>query len=203
MSETASTQPSGELLASFRNGDPVAIADVIDLVLPQLAKWAFNRYPVLPNDDVLDTVYQVLTEISLHPDRYDPARSVFTTYAFNLIQLRLKDVYEKWKKISENEELGPAAHEKLLMLPYKENDDASNVDVLLTRDEFFQYAEQYLTDVERDICRIMRESDDPGAIAEALARHGDVSEVRNARAKLRRKLASIAAKSNFSVEDML
>jgi RNA polymerase sigma factor (sigma-70 family) len=200
--ETTSQQPTQQQLDDFRDGDPVAIAEVIDLALPQLARWAFKRSPTLPQDDILDVVHQVLAEISLHPSRFDPSKASFTTYAFELIKRRLIDVYAKQQRIDAHEESGPRAHEKLVALPYNDAGE-TDVDVLLTREDFFQQAEQYLTDLEREMCRVMRTSDDPNAIAEVIARFGDSSEVKNARAKIRRRLAVIAAQLGYQAEDVL
>jgi Sigma-70 region 2 len=202
MREIHSQQPTTEQLLSFQSGDPVAINEVIELVLPQLAGWACHLYPVLPPEDVHDVVFQVLAEICQHHARYDPNRAKFTTYAFGLIKRRLTDLYATWIKINEFEESGPDAHEKLLSLPYNDV-ERPDADVLLTRDEFFQQAETRLSDLEREVCSVMRTSDDPHLITEILERYGDTSEVKNVRAIIRRKLTALAAELHYQQEDVL
>lgn len=200
-------QPSAEQIVAFRSGDPVAIDAVVRIVLPQIARWATSRYSPIPAEDVLDVVNQVLSETCQHCERYDPARSTFTSYAIGLLDRRLADVHQVWKEIGAHEESGPHADETLLRVP-GDIEDTPDRDVSIVRADFLCRVAAELDDVERDLWGLMLEGNkDTVAAAAVLTRRGPVTdmqrEVKNAKARLLRKARAIAEALGYQLEDLV
>lgn len=200
-------QPSAEQIADFRAGDPVAIDAAIRIVLPQLARWATRRYSSIPAEDVLDVVYQVLSETCQHHDRYDPARGAFTSYIIGLLEHRLGDAYRTWSTIGAHEESGPHADEAVLHVP-GDIEGSLDRDVSIVRAEFLDRVAAELGEVERDLWALMLEGNkDTAAAAAILARQGPVvdrqREVKNAKARLMRKVRAIAEALGYRLEDLV
>src|SRR5262249_18000323 len=101
MDESVFQQPTAEQLAAFARGDPIAKNEIARLALPQITRWAWRQYENLPPDEVQSIVNEALAEIFRNHERYDPRQASFTTYAINLIRLRLNNVYQALKKIKE------------------------------------------------------------------------------------------------------
>jgi hypothetical protein len=185
-------QPSAQQIAGFREGDPIAIDEVVSIVLPQIARWATSRFSSIPTDDVLDVVYQVLSETCQHHARYDPARGrTFTSYVIDLLNRRLTDVSQAWQEMSAHEESGPRVDEALLCVP-SDIEGALDRDIRIVRDDFLRRVAAELDDVERDLWHLMLEGNKDTEVAAAiLARRGSVTdvqrEVKNAKARLMRK----------------
>jgi len=206
MQESNFPQPTPEQLAGFQEGDPLVINEVVELVLPSILRWAWIQYQRLPPDDVRDIVHQVLAEICYHAARYDPRRSLFTTYVIGLLKRRLADLYATQQERDEKEEYGPDAHEKLLSLPYNET-EALDEDTRLVREEFFHSVEEHLEPAEREIFQLMRKGvKSSRAFAAVLVRYGPVSdeanEVKNAKARLMRKVTFLAKTLGYAPEDL-
>jgi hypothetical protein len=201
-------QPSAQQIAGFREGDPVAIDEVVSIVLPQIARWATSRYSSIPTDDVLDIVYQVLSETSQHHERYDPARGrTFTSYVIDLLNRRLTDVSQAWQEISAHEESGPRVDEVLLGVP-SDIEGALDQDIRIVRADFLRRVAAELDDVEQDLWHLMLEGNkDTRAAGAILARRGPVTdaqrEVKNAKARLVRKVGAIAEALGYRLEDLV
>jgi len=206
MKESNFPQPSSEQLAGFQEGDPLAANAVVELVLPSIQRWAWTQYKLLPQDDVQDIVHQVLAEICHHYARYDPKRVLFTTYVIGLLKLRLADLYATRQEIDEKEEYGPDAYEKLLSLPYNDT-EALDEDTRIVREEFFRQVEEHLEPIERELFQLMRNDvKSTRAFAAVLVRYGPVSDedrdVKNAKARLMRKVTFIGKTLGYAPEDL-
>ncbi len=206
MKESNFPQPTDEQLAGFREGDPVAINEVVELVLPPILRWAWGNYELLPRDDVQDIVHQVLAEICHQPARYDPSLVLFTTYVIRLLRLRLVDLYATQRDIEEQEEYGPDAYEKLLALSYNDTGTIDE-DTRIVREDFFHQLEEHLEPVERELLQLMRKGiKSTKAAAAILLRYGPIADeerdVKNAKARLERKMAFIRKKLGFKLEDL-
>lgn len=200
-------QPSAEQIADFRAGDPVAIDAVIHIVLPQVERWATSRYSSLPVEDVRDVVNQVLSETCQHHDRYDPARGAFTSYAIELLKRRLADAYRAWSDIEAHEESGPHADEAVLHVS-GDIEGTLDPDVSIVRAEFLGRVAAELDDVERDLWALMLGGNkDTAAAAAILAQREPVAnmqrEVKNAKARLMRKVRAIAEALDYRLEDLV
>lgn len=206
MKESNFPQPTDEQLAGFREGDPIAINEVVELVLPPILRWAWGNYDLLPRDDVQDIVHQVLAEICHQPARYDPSLALFTTYVIRLLRLRMADLYITQREIEEQEEYGPDAYEKLLELPYNDTGTIDE-DTRIVREDFFNQLEKHLEPFERELLQLMRKGiKSTKAAAAILSRYGPIADeerdVKNAKARLERKMAFIRKKLGFKLEDL-
>ncbi|GCF11397.1 RNA polymerase sigma factor [Dictyobacter arantiisoli] len=207
MNESQFPQPSPEQLEGFQEGDPLAINEVVELVLASLLRWAWKSYPQLSRDDVQDVVHQVLTEICRNNKRYDASQVVFTTYVIRLLKLRLTDLYVQQQKIEQHEESGLDAYEKMLALPYNDTELADK-DTRLARSDFFQQVEEHLNPVEQELLQLMKQGlTRTSDIAPVLARYGPIrdaeSDAKNAKARLLRKLSFIRRSLEYTMEDLL
>ena len=206
MKESSFPQPTNEQLASFREGDPVTINEVVELVLPSILRWVWKHYKLLSQDDVQDIVHQVLAEICHHYARYDPERVLFTTYVIGLLKLRLADLYATQQERDEKAESGPDAYEKLLSLPYNDIEELDE-DTRIVREDFFRQVEEHLEPVEREFFQLMRKDvKSTRAFAAVLVRYGPVSDeerdVKNAKARLMRKVTFIGKTLGYAPEDL-
>lgn len=206
MKESTFPRPTSEQLIAFREGDPLATNEIIELVLQPILRWAWGQYTPLSRDDVQDIVHQVLAEICYHPSRYDPERALFTTYVIHLLKLRLADLYAVQHEIDDQEESGPDAYEKLLALPYNEI-EALDEDTRIAREDFFRQVEEHLEPCEQELFRLMR-SDviSTKLYAAVLARYRPVldeeRDVKNAKERLKRKVKFIGKTLNYTPEDL-
>ena len=206
MKESNFPQPSSEQLVGFQKGDPLVVNEIVELVLPSILRWAWTHYKLLPQDDVQDIVHQVLAEICHNYARYDPKRVLFTTYVIGLLKLRLADLYTTQQEIDENVETGPDVYEKLLSLPYNDT-EALDEDTRIVREDFFRLVEEHLKPVERDLFQLMRKDvKSTRDFALVLARYGPVSDeerdVKNAKARLMRKVTFIGKTLGYAPEDL-
>lgn len=206
MKESNFPQPSSEQLAGFQEGDPLVANEIVELVLPSILRWAWTHYKQLSKDDVQDIVHQVLAEICHHSARYDPARALFTTYVIGLLKLRLADLYTAQQEIDKKVESGPDAYEKLLSLPYNDT-EILDEDTRIVREDFFRQVEEHLELVERELFLLMRKDvKSTKAFVAVLVHNGPVSdeerEVKNAKARLMRKVAFIAKALGYALEDL-
>ncbi len=207
MNESVFDQPTPEQLQGFVEGDPVAIDGVVRLILPQLYRWAVRRSSGLPEADVCSVVNQVLAEICIHHDRYDPNKASITTYAIKLIRLRQNNLYATEKGIANNERSDTDLHERHLTPAYNQT-DATDDDTRIAREDFFHAVEAQLDGVERDFLRLIRDGEkSQAAFADVLARYGDVPDpardVKNSRERLMRKLRAISQDRGYSLADLL
>ncbi len=205
MEESVFPQPTPEQLTAFVNGDPVVINDVMAALLPPFYRWAKQRYPDLPQDEVHSSIHQALAEVCCHYSRYDPNKAQFTSYLIELIRLRLLDLQAKHTKITSNEEIGDDSYEKLLKLPYNslETDIQRRVDLKA----FLVELRSELTELEAAFLELLlRGNTAPADFAALITRHDPssndaISEAKNLRARLIRKMRREAQKRGYSLED--
>lgn len=205
MAESAFSQPTTEQLSAFKQGDPVAKNEIAYLVLPQLVRWAWHRFPNLPRDEVESAVGVAMAEIIRNHERYDSAQASFTTYAINLISLRLKRLYQVLKRIKEFHTSLEGSRENLPESVYN-GIESLEIEQRIERDQFFSEAMRRLEDAEREFLKLMLEGENQTeAFTRALARFGPVSnpasEVKNTKARLYRKLQAIARNLGYEAGD--
>lgn len=207
MAESSFHQPTTEQLSAFVRGDPIAKNEIAHLVLPQLVRWAWYRFPNLPLDEVESAVGMALAEIIRNHERYDPAQASFTTYAIKLISLRLKSLYQVLKKIKEFHTSPEVSRENLTQSVYNRIESVET-DRRIERDKFFSEAMKRLEGVEMEFLRLMLEGESQTeAFAKILARFGPVrnpaNEVKNSKARLYRKLQAIADDQGYKADDLI
>jgi hypothetical protein len=205
MDESVFQQPTPDHLSAFVQGDPVAIDEVIRLVLPQLYRWALQQYSNLLPDEVKSTIHQVLAEICRNHARYDPNRTKFTTYAINLLRMRLAGLHQSLKKIGEIEDTSSSGHEKLSQKMYNQSDTE---ELRITQQQFFSAATARLERAEREFLELMLQGEKRQEVfVSALARYGSASdpsaEVKNMKERLKRKLKATALELGYKAEDLL
>jgi hypothetical protein len=205
MDDSVFRQPAPDQLSAFAQGDPVAIDEVICLVLPQLYRWALHQYSNLLADEVKSTIHQVLAEICRHPERYDPGRAKFTTYAINLIKMRLAGLHRSLKKIGQIEDTSQPGQEKPARRAYNQLDTE---DLRIVQQQFFDVARDRLERAERDFLEQMLQGEKSQEVfVSILARYGPVSdpsaEVKNMKERLKRRLKAVALELGYEAEDLL
>jgi hypothetical protein len=199
-------QPTPEQLAAFVEGDPVAIDEVVQLILPPIARWAIAQYPNLPEQEVESVLNQVLAEVCIQPERYNPSGGAqLTTYVIHLLRLRMNDAWEKQSGVQENEIYGSEAHEKLIQMPYNE---IENITTSSAREVFFEQVAERLTPVEREFLALWRTGEiKTEAFAEILQKYINVSdaakEVKNMKERLGRKLKAFAGEAQIDFHDLI
>jgi hypothetical protein len=208
MAESVFNQPTSEQLDAFVVGDPIAISEVVELLLPQIVRWAIKQYRNLPQDEVESMVHQVFTEVCINHARYEPHKAKLTTFVIRLLKLRLADLYEDITQISKAEDSSFDISEKLLKKPYNDTDTIDNA-TRLTRKAFFQEATLFLDPHEQDFLEmILKGEKSLEVFVNILARHGHIASnpahaVKNAKERLFRKLKTIASDAGFSLQDLL
>lgn len=200
-------QPTHEQLKLFVTGDPIAINEVVHLVLPQMRRWAWKQYSNLPSDEVESTVHQVLAETCVNHSRYNPEASQITTYLTNLLKLRLIDLYNQENEIKKFEDSGPEAQEKLIRLTYNPL-DTPDIAIRMTRDQFFDIASGRLTDEELAFLQLIKQGEKQQEIFEAVLRSyrsmiEPGKETKNLKARVMRKLRIIAEEHGFRYDDLI
>ncbi|MFL6215823.1 MAG: hypothetical protein ACJ74J_18210 [Blastocatellia bacterium] len=204
MDESAFQQPTAQQLAAFAQGDPIAKDEIAHLVLPQLARWAWSRYPNLPRDEVQSLVNHALAEILSHHERYDAERSSFTTYAIHLIRLRLASLYHALQRIKAFQE---SARENPAQSVYNSTDTVE-MDRRIERDQFFGAAVKRLEGAEKEFLRMILQGEKrQEAFVQVLARYSLSEpagrEVKNVKARLLRKLQALAGEMGYTANNFL
>lgn len=208
MADSVFNQPTPEQLDGFVIGDPIAIDEVVRLLLPQLYRWAITKYHNLPEDEILSTLHLVLAEACRNHAHYAPRRSKLTTYLIWLLKLRLNDLYHDITDYAGGLESDVDIHENLLQMPYN---GTSTVDIntRLARDIFFQDAALLLEAHERDFLELMRRGEKhQQAFVAVLDHHGQSTtdpehDVKNAKERLIRKLKTLAKDQGYELQDLL
>lgn len=206
MDEGAFQQPTPEQIVSFVEGDPIAEDDVLQIVLPQLYRWATKRHPTLPAEEIQSLLNQVAAETCRPVVRYDPPKSKLTTYLINLFNLRVNDLYRTEGRVNRQAELDDTSRENLPKSLYNRANipDATRI----TREQFFQEATRTMNDVEREFLELMRQGEKNEEVyAEVLARHSLVvtpnHEVRNLKVRLQRRLRTLARDMGYELRDVV
>lgn len=189
-------QPTREQLEGFRDGDPIAIDDVISIVLPQVTRWAIASYTDIPEQEAASVVNQVFAEISVNHQRYDPSQALFTTYAINLIKLRMIDQRQHEYELKQFEGADLEDHENQVTGVY--NDLEEQFD----RSHLLEVVYSKLNDLEREFLNLMREGEKRNEIfIEVLQRHQHVNsskrEVDTIKERIKRRLNSSARDLGF------
>jgi hypothetical protein len=193
-------QPTQQQLEDFKDGDPVAIDEVVTLILPQIYRWCVAKYHNLPKQEVESTVNQVFTEICLNYYRYDSSKSRFTTYVINLVKKRMADLWEKELKLMQVER---EMHENQPSGLYKDIELEQQID----RNNLFATVAAQLNEVERAFLILMREGENRLEIFIAtLDRFSSVDnperEVNTIKERIRRRIKSVAHQAGFD-QDIL
>jgi len=201
-------QPTPEQLAAFVEGDPIAIDEVVRLILGPLTNWATSnsKYSDLPNSEVESVLNQVLAELCIHPERYNPEGGAqITTYVINLFKLRINDAFKQHLAIKKVEVVDSEMHEKFIRLPYNE---VENTTANSAREVFFEQVAERLTPAERDFLTLWRTGEIKiEAFAEILQKYMDVrdtaKEVKNMKERLSRKLKAFAGEAQIDLHDLV
>lgn len=204
--ESAFPQPTADQLRAFVEGDPIAIDEVITLVLVPLIRWAKTEYSGLPEQEVESLMHQVLGEICVNHSRYDPARARITTYVINLYKLRVRDLLSQSKKsipVEVDLALSETEHEEHQELPYNYTEDQ---DQTIVTEDFFDRVAGYLDDLEREFLSLLLLGiKDTQTFAEVLCKYVEVTDaarqVKNTKERLHRKIHSLAQELGYSAED--
>lgn len=208
MPKSVFDQPTPELLDGFVAGDPLAINEVVEILLPQIVRWAIKQYRNLPQDEVESTVHQVFTEVCINHARYEPHKAKLTTFVIRLLKFRLADLYQEITQIFKAEDSSLDISEKLLKKPYNDT-DTIDAATQLTRKAFFQEAALFLDPYEQEFLEMMRKGEKhQEAFIQILTRHGyPMSDpdhaVKNAKERLIRRLKTIALDAGYTLEDLL
>ena len=201
MDESTFQQPTPEQIAAFVDGDPSATDEIVRLVLPQLFQWARTTYIQIPQEELQSQIHQVLAEVCVNHARYNPATSKFTSYVIGLLRRRIRTLAANIRERSvEGEELDD---QKLDSPP----DTMQTIDTKIVRTAFFQFASTLLDQVERDFLSLLLQGEKrQEAFAAVLAQHGSIvetpNEVKNRKARLERKLRSIADEYGYTAIDL-
>lgn len=206
MDESVFKQPTGEQLKQFVDGDPIAIDEVIALVLPHLYLWGKQRYPLLPEQDVYSVIHDVLNETCQKHERYDPTLAKFTTYVIDLIMKRMATVQRKQMRLAQQQESLESFSEKSEEIMYNniETDIVRRVD----RENFFLRARSQLSELEVAFLNLMLEGEiHQEPFIAILSRSGittNVSrEVNNTKERVKYKLSMSAQVQGLHLEDFL
>lgn len=206
MDESVFQQPTQEQLRQFVVGDPLAMDEVVALVLPQLVNWAARRYPHILEHERESVIDDVLNETYQHHERYNPHKALFTTYVIDLIEKRMRTAQRKLFTLLEREGSLETVSENLPQVKY----DNVEEDVVrrLDRNDFFRLARGHLLPLEAAFLDLMREGEihNPPFI-DILRRFGitnmTVREVKNTKERVKYKLETFARSRDLRLEDYL
>jgi hypothetical protein len=207
MSDSVFQQPTTRQLEEFVKGDPIAIDEVIQIILPQLHRWAISKYSNLPQDEVQSVTNRVLAEACRNHARYDPQQSKITTYLIKLIDLRMSTFHQTNKKKTEFEELFSDQQENFLQRAYNSS-NAAEIEKRLVRDRFFEEAKERLDKAEQDVLDLMlNEEKSLDGYVLVLQRHQSINDpaldVKNFKERLKRKLKTLAKELGYDKHDLL
>ncbi|MBE7433133.1 MAG: hypothetical protein HS100_04405 [Anaerolineales bacterium] len=208
MDNSVFNQPTPEQLNAFVVGDPIAINEVVELLLPQIVRWSIKQYRNLPQDEVESMTHQVFAEVCINHARYEPHKAKLTTFVIRLLKLRLADLYQDVTEISRAEDSSLDISEKLLKKPYNTTDTLDS-ETHLVREAFFREAVLFLDPHEQDFLEMMLKGEKRQEIfVDILTRHGyqmpDPDRVvKNVKERLIRRLRSLADDAGYSLQDLL
>jgi DNA-directed RNA polymerase specialized sigma24 family protein len=203
MHESSFQQPSPEQLAAFVQGEPLAIDEVVHLLLPQLYRWAIRQHPHFPRDEVQSVVNEAFAEVCRNPDRFNPQKAKLTTYIIKLVKWRmaaLGDAIKKISKISEEQEnFSQETYNQL---------STTEIEAHIVQERFFSKVMERLDDAEQEGLKLMlQEESGQDAYVAILTRYGSVmnpaGEVKNFKERLKRKVRIIARELGYESEDLL
>ncbi len=206
MDESVFQQPTAEQLQLFVAGDPVAMDEVLALVLPQLYTWAERHYSSISEQERVNVVHDVLNETYQHHERYNPKLTKFTTYVINLIKKRMATVQRQQVKRVEKEESLESFSEKRGEIVYNniETDTVRRID----RENFYRHVRSQLSDIELAFLNLMLAGENrQKAFIDILKASGNINatskDVKNIKERVKYKVNKIAQKQGLSLEDVL
>ena len=210
MAESKFQQPTDKQLEDFVKGDPIAIDQVIVQVAGQLCQWAWHEYPDLPSDEVEQVVFDALLETARNHARYDPSKSLFTTYVINLINWRISRLIKKVQKIRNHEDTSEEAQEKLSRGVYNQ-ERAGNIevkiDIRIARERFYTAAREKLQGLDREFFELMLQGAVSSDYVNAVKREGSFLdpdiEAKNRKPRVHRKLKDLAEELGYELGDLL
>jgi hypothetical protein len=207
MSDSIFQQPTAIQLEGFVKGDPIVIDEVIHLLLPQLYRWGIQKYSNLPRDEVQSVINHALAEACRNHARYNPQKAQITTYLIGLIDLRMATLHHSIKKKIKAETLFSDQQENFPERLYNSS-NTEEIDNRLARDQFFDEVKGRLDNVEREVLELMlqgEKSQDEYLLV--LRRHQSVTDqtedVKNFKARLIRKVKTIANELGYDGQDLL
>lgn len=206
MDESVFQQPNQEQLKQFVAGDPLAMEEVVELVLPQLINWSARHYPSIHEHERISVIHDVLLETCGHHERYNPNKAMFTTYVIGLIEKRMKTTQRKLFTLMDRENSLETVSENLSQTTY----DTTEEDVVrrLNREEFYRLARSHLTPLEAEFLNLMREGEihNPPFI-DILRRSSNTNvterEIKNIKERVKYKLETFARSRGLRLEDYL
>ena len=203
MHESSFQQPTPEQIAAFVQGDPLAIDEVVHLLLPQLYRWAIRQYPNFPRDEVQSVVNEAFAEVCRNSDRYNPQQAKLATYIIKMIKWRMGTLDQAITKITkileEQENFSQETYNQL---------STTEIEAHIIQDRFFSKVMEQLDGAEKDGLKLMlQEESDQDAYVAILTRYGSVinpaGEVKNFKERLKRKVKIIARELGYESADLL
>lgn len=196
------TQPSPEDLAGFKKGDPIAIDSVIRCILAPLCRWAWKEYSSLPREDVEGIVHECLAEIARNHDRYDASQSLITTYAINLLKLRIQRLR---LSVQKSQALTLERREESSSGVYNEV-DSTDLDRRIMRERFYEKVGNTLRGADKSFFDLMKQGAEPIQYVKLMERDGYAnpeSEAKNRKARVHRKIKEIAQEMDINLQDIM
>jgi hypothetical protein len=207
MSDSIFRQPTALQLEGFVKGDPIAIDEVVHILLPQLHRWGIQKYSNLPQDEVQSVINRALAEACRNHARYSHQKAKITTYLIGLIDLRMATLHQSIKKKVETETLFSDQQENFPQRVYNSS-NTEEIDNRLARDQFFSGVKERLDNVELEVLELMlqgEKSQDEYLLV--LQRHQSVTDpaadVKNFKERLKRKVKTIADELGYDKQDLL
>jgi len=203
MHESSFQQPTPEQLVAFVQGEPVAIDEVVHLLLPQLYRWTIRQYPNFPRDEVQSVVNESFAEICRNPTRYNPQQAKLTTYIIKLINWRMAALNQAIKKITKTAE----EQENCPQDAYNQS-STTEIETYIIQKHFFSKVMERLDGAEKEGLKLMlQEESDQDAYVAILTRYGSVmnpaGEVKNFKERVKRKVKTIALELGYVSDDLL
>lgn len=206
MDESVFQQPTSEQLQQFVHGDPIALDEIIELILPQLYGWGKQRYPLLPEQDIYSVIHDVLNETCQKHERYNPKLAKFTTYVIELIIKRMATLQRSRIKLIQQEVSVENLSENSEEPMYNsiETDIVRHVD----RETFFRRARSQLSELEAAFLDLMREGEIHQELFIVLLNRSGITtnlsrEVNNTKERVKYKLSTFAQVQGLHLEDFL
>ncbi|MHB8595789.1 MAG: hypothetical protein ACYDER_03150 [Ktedonobacteraceae bacterium] len=207
MDESVFQQPTSEQLHRFGQGDPLAIDEVVGLVLPQLYTWAERRYHQVPEHERKSVIHDVLSETCKNYARFNPSKAKFTTYVIELIGRRMQTVRRKQAHIMQQESSIETSSENLANAAY--NDGEDTVIRRLDREDFYRRARFHLSPVESAFLDLMLKGEIHQTPFVVILEGASIStanmsrEVVNTKERVKYKLERFAKRQGLRLEDLL
>ena len=198
-------QPTPEQLKSFVIGDPIAIDEVVTLLLPQIVRWAFSKYDYLPRDEIQSEIHLVFAETCRRHAEYIPEKSLLSTYIINIVKLRMKDLYRR--NTQDVQLLDESDYENISIFLYNLINN-QHIDTKIDREQFFEKASTVLEEHEKEFLRLMKQGVKSTADFTRILEQYDIpindaqKAVKNCKERLMRKLKNFVRVSGYRLKDL-